>query len=170
MNNQIIVGDYSRLNGCTITIRGNNNTIVIGDHCVCNQGEFWIEDNNNMIEIGDDTALCGKIQLAAIDGTRINIGKQCLFSSGIDIRTGDSHSLIKKETKERLNKSRDIMIGNHVWIGTRVTILKGTTVAENCMVGAASLLCKSYTAPNCVLAGVPANEVKHDVDWLAERI
>lgn len=55
MNNQIIVGDYSRLNGCTITIRGNNNTIVIGDHCVCNQGEFWIEDNNNMIEIGDDT-------------------------------------------------------------------------------------------------------------------
>ena len=62
------------------------------------------------------------------------------------------------------------MIGNHVWIGTRVTILKGTTVAENCMVGAASLLCKSYTAPNCVLAGVPANEVKHDVDCLAERI
>lgn len=169
-NNQIIVGDYSRLLNCTINIRGNNNTIVIGNHCVCNQGEFWIEDCDNTIEIGDDTALCGKIQLAAIEGTRINIGKRCLFSSGIDIRTGDSHSLIKEGTKERLNKSKDITIGNHVWVGTGVTILKGTTVAENCMVGAASLLCKSYTSPNCVLAGVPANEVRRDIDWLAERI
>lgn len=93
-----------------------------------------------------------------------------MLSSKIDIRTGDSHSLIQKGTRKRLNPSVSVKIGDHVWIGTGVTILKGTSIAENCMVGAASLLCKQYSNPNCVIAGVPAKEVKHDIDWMAERI
>lgn len=131
---------------------------------------FWLEDDNNSIEIGEHTSLCGKIQLATIEGTKIIIGKDCLFSSEIDIRTGDSHSLVKKDTYERINQSKDIVIGNHVWVGTRVTMLKGTTIQHNCMVGAASLLSKKYNIPNCVLAGVPAKEVKQDIDWKSERI
>ena len=169
-NNRIIIGDYTRLVDCVITIRGNNNTILIGDKCVCRQATFCIEDDNNSIEIGERTALCGQIQLAAIESTNIKIGRECLFSSRIDIRTGDSHSLIQQGTRKRINQSVSIDIGDHVWIGTGVTILKGTSIAENCMVGAASLLCKSYTNPHCVIAGVPAKEVKYDIDWLAERI
>ena len=80
------------------------------------------------------------------------------------------YQLIQKEIKKRLNPSASVKIGNHVWIGTNVTILKGTSVAENCTVGAASLLCKQYLNPNCVIAGVPAKEVKQDIDWMAERI
>ena len=170
MNNRIIIGDYSRLTGCSINISGSNNTIYIGNRCVCNQASFWIEDDNNSIRLGERTALCGTIHLAAIEGTKIEIGKDCLFSSKIDICTGDSHSLIQKETRKRLNPSASVKIGDHVWIGTGVTILKGTSIAENCMVGAASLLCKQYSNPNCVVAGVPAKEVKHDIDWMAERI
>ena len=170
MNNRIIIGDYSRLVDCSINIFGSNNTIYIGDHCVCNHASFWIEDDNNSIRLGEHTALCGAIQLATIEGTKIEIGKDCLFSSKIDIRTGDSHSLIQKGTRNRLNRSSSIKIGDHVWIGTGVTILKGTSIAENCMIGAASLLCKQYSNPNCVIAGVPAKEVKHDIDWMAERI
>ena len=170
MNNRIIIGDYSRLVDCSINIFGSNNTIYIGDHCMCNHASFWIEDDNNSIRLGEHTALCGAIQLATIEGTKIEIGKDCLFSSKIDIRTGDSHSLIQKGTRNRLNRSSSIKIGDHVWIGTGVTILKGTSIAENCMIGAASLLCKQYSNPNCVIAGVPAKEVKHDIDWMAERI
>lgn len=169
-NNQIVIGNYSRLVDCMITIRGNNNTIVIGDKCICRQATFCIEDDNNSIEIGEGTALCGQIQLAAIEGTSIRIGRGYLFSSKIDIRTGDSHSLIQQGTRKRINQSASIAIGDHVWIGTGVTILKGTSIAENCMVGAASLLCRSYANPHCVIAGVPAKEVKYDIDWLAERI
>ena len=169
-NNRIVIGDYSRLINCTITISGSNNTIYIGDHCVCNHASFWIEDDNNSIRLGEHTTLCGAIQLATIEGTKIEIGKRCLFSSKIDIRTGDSHSLIQKGTRNRLNRSSSVKIGNHVWIGTGVTILKGTSIADNCMIGAASLLCKQYSNPNCVIAGIPAKEVKHDIDWMAERI
>ena len=52
----------------------------------------------------------------------------------------------------------------------RSTILKGVQVADGCVVGAGSLLAKAYSQPNCVLAGVPAREVKQDVDWTPERI
>ena len=169
-NNRIIIGDYSRLINCTITISGSNNTIYIDNRCVCNHACFWIEDDNNSIRLGEHTALCGAIGLAAIEGTEIEIGKDCLFSSTIDIRTGDSHSLIQQGTKNRLNYSASVKIGNHVWIGTGVTILKGTSIADNCMVGAASLLCKQYSNPNCVIAGVPAKEVKRNIDWMEERI
>ena len=169
-NNRIIIGDYSRLLDCTLTIRGNNNIIRVGDRCTCKQAVFCIEDNSNVIELGNETSLCGQIQLAAIEHTTIKIGEKCLFSSKIDIRTGDSHSLVQKGTAKRLNYSSSIDIGNHVWVGTGVTILKGTSIAENCMVGACSLLCKQYSNPNCVIAGVPAKEVKRNIDWLAERI
>lgn len=114
MNNRIIIGDYSRLFDCSINIFGSNNTIYIGDHCVCNHASFWIEDDNNSIRLGEHTALCGAIQLATIEGTKIEIGKDCLLSSKIDIRTGDSHSLIQKGTRKRLNPSVSVKIGDHV--------------------------------------------------------
>ena len=127
-NNRIVIGDYSRLINCTITISGSNNTIYIDNRCVCNHASFWIEDDGNSIRLGEHTALCGEIQLAAIEGTEIEIGKDCLFSSKIDIRTGDSHSLIQQGTRSRLNYSASIKIGDHVWIGTGVTALKGTAI------------------------------------------
>lgn len=169
-NNRIIIGDFSKLIGCTIHIFGDDNTIYIDNQCTCNQANFWIEDSHNVIRIGERTTLCGAIQLATIEGTSIEIGRDCLFSSKIDIRTGDSHSIVKKGTNDRINKSKSIAIGNHVWLGTGVTILKGTEIADNCVVGAASLLCKKYAEENCAIAGVPGKEVRSNVDWLRERI
>lgn len=169
-NNKIVIGDFSRLIGCNIRIQGNNNTIVIGNECSLNHAEIWIEDNNNSLYIGDNTSLCGTIQLAIIEGTQLIIGKNCLFSSKIDIRTGDSHSLIQKDSGARINYSQSITIQDHVWIGTDVTILKGTHIASHCMVGAGSLLCKKYNDSNCVIAGNPAKIVKSNVDWVAQRI
>ena len=71
---------------------------------------------------------------------------------------------------ERINPSLSIGIGDHVWVGTKVTMLKGTQVPRDCVVGAGSLLCRAYEHPNCVIAGVPAKEVKQDIDWMRERI
>lgn len=169
-NNRIIIGDYSRLNHCTFHFFGSDNTVVIDEFCFCNQADFWIEDDGNTIHLGKHTSLSGKIQLAAMEGTRIEIGQDCLFSSNIAIRTGDSHSLIQYDTGKRINRSKSIVIGEHVWVGTNVTILKGTHIPSHSVVGACSLLRKEYSTPNCVLAGVPAKEAKYNVDWKTERI
>lgn len=168
--NTVIIGDYARLKNCRFHIEGTGNTVIIGNWCFCDHADFWIEDDGNTISLGEHTALCGDIQLAAMEGTSITIGADCLFSSPVRLRTGDSHSLLDQETGRRLNPSRSITIGKHVWVGTQATILKGAQIPDGCVVGACSLLTGNYSTPNAVLAGVPARELRQNVSWTQERI
>lgn len=123
--NFIQIGTLTRLCDTVITITGNNNQISIGDDSLIIDGELYIEDDFGGIEIGEKTNICGRTHLATIEGEKISIGKQCLFSSSIVVRTGDSHSILD-EDGNRINPSKSVMIGDHVWIGNQVTILKGT--------------------------------------------
>ncbi|MBR2930502.1 MAG: acyltransferase [Clostridia bacterium] len=168
-NNEVVIGDFARLKGCRIHIEGDNNRIVIGDWCYLADVEFYIEDSGNKIELGEHCQLSGKTHLAAIEGTSITIGKDCLFSSDIHFRTGDSHSLLNLDG-ERINPSADIVIGDHVWIGTKVTCLKGVHVADNSVVAATTTLVKAYGEENAVIAGVPGRVVKTGVSWCKSRI
>ena len=134
-----------------------------------NKADLYCEDNNNKIIIGNKTAIYGETHLAAIESTSIIIGEDCMFSSEIHFRTGDSHSIVNSEGL-RINPSENITIGDHVWVGTKVIVLKGTNVPKDCIIGAGSLLCKNYDEPNSVIAGSPARVLKKDVNWLHERI
>ena len=153
-----------------IEINGNDNTIIIGDRSLIVDGEFFIEDDLGTIEIGKDTNICGKTHLACIEGRNINIGNDCLFSANITFRTGDSHSIINCETKQRINQSKNISIGNHVWIGNQVTILKGVNILDHTIIGTGSLVTKSCGLEGVILAGNPAKIVKTDITWIGERI
>lgn len=53
----------------------------------------------------------------------------------------------------------DVVIGNNVWIGGRVTILKGVTIGDNAVVGAASVVTKDVPK-NAIVAGNPARVIK----------
>ena len=53
----------------------------------------------------------------------------------------------------------NVVIGNKVWIGTRVIVLKGVTIGDNVIIGAGSVVTKSFPS-NCVIAGNPAKIVK----------
>lgn len=168
-SNEIFIGDFSRLCSCTIIIHGNNNKISIKDHVYMNQIELYMEDSNNEISIGEHTNLCGKGHFATIEGTKIIIGKNCLFSSNLHFSTGDSHS-ITDLNKKRINPSQDIIISDHVWIGTKVTCLKGVYVAENSIVGATTTLCNCYEQSNSIIAGVPGRIVKTGINWDGKRL
>lgn len=169
INNKITIKDLSQLIYCNIYIHGDNNNIIIDEQVYLNHAELWIEDDNNEISIGKHTSISGMTQLAAIEGTKINIGNDCMFSSDIHFRTGDSHS-ITDLSGNRINQSENIVIGNHVWVGTKVICLKGVHIANNCIVGAGSLVNKSFTEENIILAGNPAKIIKRDINWLRKRI
>ena len=168
-DNQVILEDYARLKNCTMILGGSHNRIHIGKYCHLTGACFVTEDDGNRISIGTHTYICGDTELAAMEGTEIRIGEECLFSGGIRLRTGDSHSLLDGSGR-RINPSRDISIGNHVWVGTQVTCLKGVTVAENCVAAATATLSGHYDQPGCVLGGVPARVVKTGISWTMPRI
>lgn len=169
VGNQVILDDRVSLKNCTIRIDGNNNTIMIGAKTVCNQVSFWVEDSDNLIELGEHCRLTGLTELAVTEGTQIRIGKDCLFSNHITFRTGDSHSIVDLNGR-RCNPARDIVIHDHVWIGADVVCLKGTQIAEGCVIGTRSLVTKKFTEPNCIIVGSPAKVVHREMTWVGDRI
>ena len=92
-----------------------------------------------------------------------------MFSSLIEFRTGDSHSIIDVVSKKRINYAQDVIIGNHVWIGAHSKILKGVTIGDNSIIGTNSLVTKNILK-NSIAAGIPAKVLKSNVDWLRARI
>ncbi len=168
-NNEVIIEDFTRINNCKIIIHGDNNKIHIKDRAFMNQVELYTENSNNEIVIGTHTSLCGRAHFAAIEGTKILIGNDCLFSGDLHFRTGDSHSILNMQG-ERINPSKDIVIDDHVWIGTKVTCLKGTHVSKDSIVAATTTLCKDYNTTNVIIGGVPGKIIKTDVNWTTKRI
>ena len=68
-------------------------------------------------------------------------------------------------TEHRINEPKDIVIGNHVWIGKRVQCLKGTVISDNSIVGAGSLVTKEFCESNVIVAGNVAKVIKKGVSW-----
>lgn len=168
-NNHISFRKGGFFNNCSFLLYGNDNNIVIGKNCRSESTEFYIEDDKGIIEVGNNTSFCGKAHLAVIEGTKIKIGDDCLFSSNIVLRTGDSHSILDLSGK-RINPSKNIIIKNHVWIGYNVSINKNVTIEENTIIGTGAIVTKSIMKSNVIVAGVPAKIIKENINWDSKRI
>lgn len=91
-----------------------------------------------------------------------------MISSNVRIVTSDSHSIVN-ESGERINPACDVLIGNHCWIGMRALCLKGSSIADNSVVGAASCLTGKIIEKGVVIAGTPARIIKKNINWKRER-
>lgn len=168
-NNKVFIEENVILSKCNIMIYGNNCTLYIDKECNIYKSRFRIEDNSAEIQIGPTTTSRGVNFYAVGDNSKIIIGKDCMFSSGIQVRNSDAHSIINKYDKKRINPAVDVIIKDHVWVGANAAILKGTLVEENSIIGYGSVVTKNVKS-NTVVAGNPAKEVKTDINWLRERM
>ncbi|WP_203558296.1 hypothetical protein [Bacteroides sp. 224] len=96
--------------------------------------------------------------------SNIEFGNDCLLSWDILIMDTDFHKIINSND-QILNTPSSIVIGNHVWIGCRCLILKGTVIPNNVVIGANVVLTRKLSVENCVYAGNPVKCVKEDVSW-----
>ena len=168
-NNKVEFDEDVVLKNCSVFISGNNNTVLVGSNCRLNNCVFWIEDDNNVISIGGNTTIHGSTQLACIEGCKIQIGCDCMFSSDISFRTGDSHSITDANGK-RINDAKSIVIGNHVWIGTKTILNKGSCILNNSIIGAGSVVTRAFKDENVIVAGNPAKIIKTNINWKRERV
>ena len=145
-NNIIIVDSGLRIkDSLTINI-GKNSKVIIGKNFQCGSAIFFINEEPNLI---------------------IQIGDDCMFSSAIQLRTSDSHSIYNLNNPNKsLNKAiKGINIGNHCWIGHNVFILKDVTIGNNCVVGMRSLVTRGMYPDNSIYAGSPAKCIKTNIGW-----
>jgi acetyltransferase-like isoleucine patch superfamily enzyme len=115
---------------------------------------------------GNNFILTGKSAIVCSGKSNIVFGNNNLISWDVLILNNDFHSIIDRNSKQIINKSKDIIIGNNVWIGCKCTILKGSTINDHIIIGANSLVTGSLNEMNSIYAGTPTTRLKKDVEWL----
>lgn len=116
------------------------------------------------VVIDDDVTSQGPTYLTTAEAVKVSIGKDCMLSDRIQIRAEDSHAIYDVETGQIVNVSKDVFIGEHVWLGYQSTILSGTRIKNGSVVGFGAVVKGSYPN-NVVIAGVPAKVVRKNVAW-----
>lgn len=169
-NNRITIGENTYLKDTIFLIRGNNNQIIIEGNCTLgSKCSFWIEGNGSTIYVGEKTTFTQIVHLCAQeDNVSINVGKDCMFSNNIIVRTSDSHP-IYNDNDERINWAKNVVIGNHVWIAPNSKVMKGVNIGAGTIIGSDTIVTK--TIPENVLAvGHPARVVKENIRWTREQL
>lgn len=161
--------------------RGDSNTVrlSVGEKCYIN-GSFVLERGVGKITVGDRTYIGAGTTI--ICATEVQIGSDVLTAWGITIVDHDSHSVRWQNRADDVERWRvglleggpkraaqlknwdvvsmsPVVIGDKVWIGFNVIILKGVHVHEGAVVASGSVVTKDVP-PYCVVAGNPARVVK----------
>lgn len=85
----------------------------------------------------------------------ISIGEYCKITSRVTILAHDyGRSVVRYTYGENLGGSAPVEIGNNVFIGMNAVILMGTTIGDNCVIGAGTVV-KGKIPNNSVVAGNP---------------
>lgn len=138
--------------------------MIIEEKCSLKGVTFWVEGDGNLLYIGKQTSIEAPCEIAVCEGKDVKIGNDCMFGPNLMIRTSDSHPLFDNFGR-RINQAENVYIGEHVWIGVDVLILKGTIIPDNSVIGARSLLTHSFKSANSVYAGNPCKLIKSNIIW-----
>ncbi len=109
-----------------------------------------------VIDIGDNTVLNNRATLLS-EGAGIRIGKRCLIGAEFDVMDTNAHELALGRRHEADSKPLAVEIGDDVFIGTKVIILKGCRIGAGSVIAAGSVLPPKFVAPPLsIIAGNPA--------------
>ncbi|MBJ1640764.1 chorismate mutase [Enterococcus faecium] len=102
-----------------------------------------------------------------LDVSTIEIGDNCMFAPNVQLYTA-THPLHPVKRNSGLEYAKPIKIGNNVWLGGGVIVTPGGTLGDNVVVGAGSVVTKSFP-DNVVIAGNPARIIKTVEEELTEE-
>lgn len=115
--------------------------------------------NNTRIEIGDGTVIQPYVHIGAIDSIRI--GRGVLMASHVYI-TDHDHDF-RNPQEPVIENSRvlaaSVSIGDYVWLGEQVMVLKGVTIGARAVIGAGSIVTHDIPAGS-IAVGAPARVIR----------
>lgn len=141
----------------TSILRMDKNTELVVKGCFSFMyGADIILFNNAKLVLGDNSFINSDCKIRCHE--QITIGENCAISHDFTVMDSNAHELNGNRN------TKPVHIGNHVWIGTRVTILCGVTVGDGAVIAAGSLVTKDVPSGSLV-GGVPAKVLKEQVIW-----
>lgn len=160
----------SRAYGVRFEVRGSGHRIRFDAGSAIKDGGFvWFDGDGGTLHVGEQTTIESARFVITEDGSQLVIGRDCMLAYQVEIRTGDSHSVLDAATTQRINPPSSVSIGDHVWIGAHATVLKGVSVGAHSVVATRAVVTRSC-APGVIVAGNPARVVRTDVTWDRRRL
>lgn len=159
-NNKICF-DVSLSDNVNIEFVGSNNFLSIGREVLTDRLAIVFGDNGRC-SIGDNTGIGSLV--CHISNAEVSIGKHCLFSYNILFRTHDGHHIFDMTTKKRINWSKNIVVGDQVWIGQGVILLGGAQIGTGSVVGSNSVTSSQF-GRHQIIAGTPAKVIRENIIW-----
>ena len=86
-----------------------------------------------------------------------------LLTAGLGFRVVTQLAKLVVQGRPR-PRSEPVIIGDRVWVGTGATILAGTTIGDQAVVAAGSVV-TSDVPGGTVVGGNPAHVISEDVSW-----
>lgn len=129
------------------------------------------------VHVGDGTAIrCHEGNLRI--GDKCVFGRNVTINCYLDVEIGDAalvadgiylcdfdhrFDALDVPIKDQGIVKSPVRVGPDVWMGTRVTVLRGVTVGRGCVLGAHAVIAKDLP-PYSVATGVPARVVRNRLD------
>ncbi|MEP4525600.1 MAG: acyltransferase [Alloalcanivorax venustensis] len=120
-----------------------------------------IFSNPERIVIGRGLNLGARCHLwAGPSRGRIVIGDDVLFGPEVMVTAASYRFNDGQPVTAQAMDEADVIIGNDVWIATRVTILPGTVIGDGAVIGAGAVV-RGEIPPFAIAVGTPARVVGH---------
>lgn len=93
---------------------------------------------------------------------KIRIGNYVMSGPNLTVVTGDHRTdivdrpMMELTDKDKLpDNDQDVVIGNDVWMGSGVTILKGVHISDHCVIAAGAVVTKDVEPEFSIWGGFP---------------
>ena len=166
--NIVVIGQNSLVRGLVRMHADDCATVLAGDNkqpAIFNI-THWSKGTTTFI--GRETTSNGSQLVLMGQGASILIGEDCMFSTGIWVKTSDMHAIVDLASGEMINSdgtNARVQIGTHAWIGQNALVVQSLSIGAGAILGANSFLNRSI--PDCALfAGTPARQLREGVTWL----
>jgi len=174
-------GRNMRITGSvSLIIRGKPENIVIGNNFTCTGGLVLNNREDGKIRIGDDIFFDKNVELCAarsavlaIDdrtticsrcicnaGADISIGKATVFAANCNVNSSERERKAGISMIEQEYLHAPISIGDDVWFGVNVSVLKGVSIGNGAIIGSNAVV-TSDIEHNAIAVGVPAKTIKY---------
>ena len=98
----------------------------------------------------------------------VKIGDDVLTSWETLIMDTDFHQYVIIDNESKSVMKKPVVIGNHCWLGVRSVILKGSILADGCIVAANTLIAGNYEEKFCIIGGRPGRIIKRGCEKVSE--